>query len=153
MNNWEHQYYKEAEALASPPQLDDEVFKTAQTYKPKANLNHLVSRATVSCSVVIAILLLVHPAQYLGALTHQVSASDLMHEPVLRDWKDTAAPSIPKEDPWLKLRNQIHEGEYVALCHYWRAEQKSVDSNPLPQELRKSAKRHCRILPHTASRN
>ncbi|AWF80500.1 hypothetical protein BTJ40_06575 [Microbulbifer sp. A4B17] len=154
MSNWENQYFKEAETLTSPQQLDDDLYKTAQAYKPKVNINHLLSRATVSCSVVTALLLLVHPAQHLGAFTHKAGPEEQhSYEPVLRDWKETAAPIIPKPDPWLALRNQVNSGEYVALCHYWRAEQQSESEEPLPDELRKSAKRHCRILSSTASRS
>ncbi|WP_444905969.1 hypothetical protein [Microbulbifer sp. SSSA008] len=154
MSNWENQYFKEAETLTSPQQLDDDLYKTAQTYKPKVNVNHLLSRATVSCSLVTALLLLLHPAQHLGAFTHKANSTEQhLYEPALRDWKETVMAVTPAPDPWLALRNQVNSGEYVALCHYWRAEQQDGSEESLPDELRKSAKRHCRILSSTASRS
>ncbi|WP_444930238.1 hypothetical protein ACJJIF_21200 [Microbulbifer sp. SSSA002] len=146
MNNWENQYFEEAKKLTSPQQLDEAIFKEAQGYKPRINFNRLLSRATVSCSVVTAILLLIHPAQHLGALTHKSSSAEILYEPALRDWKDIAESAALKPDPWLQLRSQVDRGEYLALCHYWRAEQQAESETPLPDTLRKSAKRHCRIL-------
>ncbi|WP_444888413.1 hypothetical protein [Microbulbifer sp. JMSA008] len=149
MSNWEHQYREEASAFTSPQQLDSGILLQAKGYQPKKDIGRILSGASLSCALVTAFLMLVHPAQHLGARTPAMTQN---HEIQLTtqeiaQWQPPRPEPEVKEDPWRTLRSQVSAENYVALCQEWRQQQNNIAEPVLPRELRKAAQKRCRILP------
>ncbi|WP_020411365.1 hypothetical protein ACJJIG_14590 [Microbulbifer sp. SSSA007] len=148
MSNWEHQYREEVSAFTSPQQLDTQVLQQAKRLQPKKDIGRILSRASLGCATIAAILMLVHPAQHLGALTPRMTPENESPQPELEiaRWQPPQIESETQEDPWQALRNQVTAGNYIALCQEWRLQQRTTAEQPLPRELRKFAQKRCRIL-------
>lgn len=149
MSNWERQYHEEVSALASPQQLDVQILQQAKHYQHKKDIGRLLSKVSLSGTVTAALLLLVHPAQLLGALAPgRIPEGEVqISNPTKPQWQAPILPTVPKEDPWVSLHSQVAAGNYIALCSEWRKRRKASADAPLPRELRRRAQKHCRILP------
>lgn len=149
MSNWEHQYREEVSAFTSPQQLDTQVLQQARELQPKKDIGRMLSKASLGCATIAAILMLVHPAQHLGALTPGMTPDSENRQPTLEiaQWQPPEIEPEPQIDPWQALRDQVTAGNFVALCQEWRGQQNTTGENSLPRELRRTAQKRCRILP------
>ncbi|MFC6635175.1 hypothetical protein [Microbulbifer taiwanensis] len=119
----------------------------ARQFKPTKVENPWQSRAAGSCVAVAVILLLVHPAQYLGALTPGVHSANGTQKNPLDGWHQSRPGSTQGGDPWFNLRSQVEAGSYIELCSQWRSQQRGSASDKLPRNLENKARAHCRLLP------
>ncbi|GAB2896280.1 hypothetical protein ACCI51_04675 [Microbulbifer echini] len=149
MSNWEHQYREEVSAFTSPQQLDNEVLLQASGYQPKKDIARMLSGASLSCALVTALLMLIHPAQHLGARTPgMTSGSELqLTTQEFSQWQPPPPEPEAIPDPWQRLKDQVSAQNYAALCQEWRYQQKATEEQALPRELRKAAQKRCRLLP------
>ncbi|WP_346839415.1 hypothetical protein [Microbulbifer sp. SAOS-129_SWC] len=148
MSIWENRYRDAVADIASPGALDEKILQQARQFKPRKQDKRWLSRTASSFTAVAIVVLLVHPAQYLGALTPKLSgAADASSGP-LANWNPaTAKASTPASDPWFELRSAVHAGNYLQLCQQWRKQQRGDRSERLPRDLETMAREHCRILP------
>ncbi|MFV8782068.1 hypothetical protein ACNKU7_06570 [Microbulbifer sp. SA54] len=144
---WEKEYISAVNGISAPGELDEKIFAQARKYKPVKRENRMLSKAASGFSAIAIAIVLLHPAQYLGALTPDQSsqqgsspAAQVRFEPEL-----LAALEVP--DQWYNLRSELEAGNYVSLCHQWRQEQRANTDAALPSDLAAKARQHCRILP------
>ncbi|WP_237064272.1 hypothetical protein [Microbulbifer zhoushanensis] len=146
MSVWESQYREAASQLASPENLDERILQQASQYKPAPSNSRLASGAAGSFAAVAVLVLLIHPARYLGALTPGGSTGTGTDP--LENWQmQQKAPTPVERDQWFALRGEVRAGNYVTLCEQWRKEQRGVLDARLPADLARKARRHCRLLP------
>ncbi|SHG00170.1 hypothetical protein SAMN04487965_3120 [Microbulbifer donghaiensis] len=147
MSVWERQYRDAAAGLTSPAALDDKILQQAQQLKPPLSENRWLSKAASSCAAVTVLVLLMHPAQYLGALTPGLQPAHGAQNNPLRNWQHKPSQPTPGNDPWFHLRSQVNAGSYIELCNQWRKQQQGSTSEKLPRDLESKARTHCRLLP------
>lgn len=146
MSTWEENYRQAASIMVSPEALDERILQQARTFRPPPGHSRIVSGTAGSFAAIAVLVLLIHPAQYLGALTPG-GAADARHDP-LNDWQlKREKPITVTRDPWVRLRSEIRSGNYVGLCEQWRKEQRGHAEKSLPRDLVKEARAHCRLLP------
>lgn len=146
MSTWETHYRRAAARMVSPEELDDRILEQARRFTPVPGNSRIVSGTAGGFAAIAVLVLLVHPAQYLGALTPG-GATDAQHDP-LNNWQlEREEPVTVTRDPWLRLRSEVRAGNYVGLCEQWRKEQRRQAGESLPRDLLKEARAHCRLLP------
>lgn len=143
MSIWERQYRDAVAGITSPGSLDEKILQQARQFKPPRRDNRWLSKAASGCAALAVIVLLVHPAQYLGALTPALRPAQ---QSPLTDWRQKHAPA-KDVDPWFTLRSQVQAGSYIELCSQWRRQQRGSVSDRLPRDLEDKARLHCRLLP------
>ncbi|MCX2779840.1 hypothetical protein [Microbulbifer thermotolerans] len=146
MNDWEHQYRNAVADITSPATLDEKILQRAKQFRPPQTENRWLSRAAGGCTALAVMILLVHPAQYLGALTPELRAAKNTQASPLHNWQPESAPQAAP-DPWFDLRSQVQAGSYMELCRLWRRQQQGTLAERLPRDLENKAKTHCRLLP------
>jgi len=148
---WEQEYRTAADRLHTPNALDEKILSHAKSYAPIKRQNRTLSKAASGFSALAVAIVLLHPAQYLGALTPAQSGPDLFGQhtdtrsklnPALRQQKQTLQP-----DRWHSLRTEVRAGNLVPLCAQWRRQQQGAADSDLPKDLTAKAEQHCRILP------
>jgi len=148
MSVWESQYRSAVAEITSPGALDEKILQQASQFKPHKLETRWLSRTASSFTAVAIIVLLVHPAQYLGALTPKLSGGQSAQSSPLANWRPAAAnPAPTAADPWFELRSEVRAGNYLHLCQQWREQQRGNQSERLPRELESLARQHCRLLP------
>ncbi len=145
MSVWESQYRQAASQLVSPEHLDERIMQQARQYKPAPRTNRLASGAAGSFAAVAVMVLLIHPAQYLGALTPGGTQNSGPNP--LENWQPQPSSVGVQRDQWFGLRSEVRAGNYVSLCDHWRREQRGITDSPLPRDLARKARQHCRLLP------
>lgn len=144
---WEKEYVAAVGSITAPDALDQKVFEQARRYKPIKTANRTLSKAATGFSVFAIAVLLLHPAQYLGALTpNPIGTGQGSEDPRLKYRPKPAATQI-QTDRWFNLRSEVKAGNYVSLCNQWRQQQRASNSDNLPADLESQARQHCRILP------
>lgn len=132
--------------MVSPDCLDEKILQQARRYKPPKRDNRWLSRAVSSCAAAAVVILLAHPAQYLGALTPHGHAAGAQSDHLAK-WRRNSDRSQEKADPWYPLRSEVKAGNYIELCNRWRRQQRGSAGEKLPRDLRAKARDHCRLLP------
>ncbi|MEX2963084.1 hypothetical protein [Microbulbifer sp. TYP-18] len=140
MREWEKQYRAAVGNTRSPTCLDDQIFRMARRYKPVRQRNSWSTAAGNSIATMAVVAMLIHPAQYLGALT---PAPPPGINSANRPWTGTEAV----DHRWFALRSEVQAGNYIELCNQWRRQQRGSSENALPRDLEQKARLHCRILP------
>ena len=136
--HWETSYRRAITNIRMPSDLDDKVQQGIRGVKPIRPIrqprqsNGLLSKAASGFSAVALAVVLLHPAQYIGATPGQP-------EPV--------SLPVAAKDPWQALRNAVEAGNYRELCAEWRRQQRAEVDEELPSDLAARARQHCRILP------
>lgn len=144
MSVWERQYRDAAAEITSPGALDDRILQQARQFKPiKQDNNRVLSGVASSCAALAIVILLIHPAQYLGALSPAGSAQ----KSPLNGWQDRRQGPVAATDRWFSLRSEVKAGNYLGLCQQWRRQQRGTAGDRLPRDLEKEAQDHCRLLP------
>ncbi len=143
MSIWERHYRDAVAGITSPGSLDEKILQQARLFKPPRGDNRWLSKAASGCAAIAVVVLLVHPAQYLGALTPNLRPAQ---QSPLTEWQQKNAPAKAM-DPWFALRSQVQAGSYVELCSQWRRQQRDSVSDKLPRDLEDKARVHCRLLP------
>ncbi|WP_237065937.1 hypothetical protein [Microbulbifer guangxiensis] len=149
MSVCERDYQLAAAVIQSPAALDEKILKRARSFKPTRRNRPWVSRAASGFAAVAIAVLLIHPAQYLGALTppgHATTPSAAVEETSLANWQEYAEEALAKADPWYELRQTVESGDHVALCSQWREQQRDISAEKLPRDLVREARSHCRLL-------
>lgn len=140
MNSWEHEYREAVVEITSPATLDDRILQQARQFKPakvKGNKRWLSALAS-SCAAMAVLILLAHPAQYLGALTPGPQLPDEhLHKPA----------QARSADHWYHLRIQVQTDSFEELCNQWRRQQRDSIAEKMPRDLERKARTHCRPLP------
>ncbi|WP_193165877.1 hypothetical protein [Microbulbifer hainanensis] len=147
MSVWEHQYRDAVAEITSPGTLDEKILLQARQFKPVKQENRWLSKAAGSCAAVAVIVLLVHPAQYLGALTPKQRGAQSNESSSLTNWQLQKPLPATGTDPWFELRSEVQAGNYMRLCQQWRHEQRGITADKLPRDLANKARKHCRLLP------
>lgn len=147
MSVWERQYRDAVAGITSPVALDEKILQQARQMKPPLSENRWLSKAASSCAAVAILVLLMHPAQYLGALTPGLQVANDVQQNPLRGWQHKISPPTPATDPWFDLRSQVNAGSYIGLCSQWRKQQQGTTREKLPRDLENKALSHCRLLP------
>jgi hypothetical protein len=139
MSNWECQYTKAAGGIFSPKTLDEKILQIARTYKMPRKKREIRRKAIGGFAAVGILVLLIHPAQYLGARTPSVT--------------QTSQPQIlvgeipPTPNAWRWIRANVKAGDYTELCARWRQQrQGGANADNFPRDLAAEARRHCRAL-------
>lgn len=146
MSVWERQYRDAAAKITSPGALDEKILQRARQFKPvKRDSNRVLSGVASGCTALAVVVLLIHPAQYLGALTPGQHSTDSAGQ-TLNDWQSRRSGSVAASDPWFALRSEVKAGNYLALCRHWRRQQRGNASEQLPRDLENKAREHCRLL-------
>lgn len=143
---WEKEYLSAVNGISAPGELDEKIFAQARKYKPVKRENRILSKAASGFSAVAIAVVLLHPAQYLGALTPDQSSRQTSTTDTQISFEPTALAALEKPDRWHHLRSELAAGDYISLCHQWRQEQRSSTEEPLPSDLASKARQHCRIL-------
>ncbi|WP_226667664.1 hypothetical protein [Microbulbifer aggregans] len=145
---WEKEYLSAVDGISAPGELDEKIFAQARKYKPVKRENRMLSKAASGFSAVAIAVVLLHPAQYLGALTPEYRSPDKeVSDPRIR-FRPKALEAQKKADQWFNLRSEVEAGNYVSLCHQWRQEKRAGTEETLPSDLAAKARQHCRILPN-----
>lgn len=148
MSVWEHRYRDAAAEITSPGALDEKILLRARQFKPvRRESNRVLSGVASSCATLAVIVLLIHPAQYLGALTPSQRPADSAQASPLMNWQQPGREPLAAADPWFALRSEVKAGNYRSLCQHWRRQQRGSTSEKLPRDLENEARDHCRILP------
>lgn len=147
MSVWERQYRDAVAEITSPEILDDKILHQAREFKPIRPENRWLSKAASSCAAVAVVVLLIHPAQYLGALTPNTHPTTAAQGSPLSNWQQQRRDINAGADPWFDLRSQVNAGNYLALCQQWRRQQRGSIDEKLPRDLAAKAREHCRLLP------
>ncbi|AOS97487.1 hypothetical protein AUP74_02057 [Microbulbifer aggregans] len=149
MSVCERDYQLAAAVIESPSVLDEQILKRARSFKASRKNQPWVSKAASGCAALAIAVLLIHPAQYLGALTpagKSTPGSTVGERSALVNWQDYAKEALAKTDPWYELRHTVESGSHVELCSQWREQQRGLSSKKLPGDLAREARSHCRIL-------
>ena len=150
-NHWESSYRHASDQLQSPTPLDEKVLSSARAIKPTRAVNdrtgRILSKAASGFSAIAIAIVLLHPAQYIGATPGQVSPQNNSRELGLERYRVKAAQQTLKTDAWHALRTEVSAGNYMELCAQWRRQQRAVGEEALPADLASKARQHCRILP------
>ncbi|MCK7597594.1 hypothetical protein M0G74_09980 [Microbulbifer sp. CAU 1566] len=148
-NHWESSYRRAAGRIHSPKPLDEKVLSGLKGIKPikpsAAPGNRLLSKVASGFSAVALAIVLLHPAQYIGAAPGQLTPQDKASG--LDRYRPKPSLITPKTDAWHGLRTEVEAGNYIELCAQWRRVQRSSGSEQLPADLTAKARQHCRILP------
>ncbi|KUJ81662.1 hypothetical protein AWR36_014190 [Microbulbifer flavimaris] len=149
MSVCERDYQLAAAAMQSPHTLDERVLQQARSFRATRQKYPWVSKAASGCAAFAIAVLLIHPAQYLGALTpsgtsHPVTTSSEIK--ALASWQEYAGEALARTDPWFELRQTVKTGDHVALCSHWREQKRGTTAEKLPADLAQEARRHCRVL-------
>lgn len=147
MSEWERQYQQAVISISSPTSLDEQILKTACRFKPIKQETRWVAHAGSGCTALAVLVLLIHPAQYLGALTPNQQPASGAHNTPLSDWQQRGEGTVRPGGSWFALRSQVQAGNYVELCNHWRRQQSGSIDQRLPRDLEEKAREHCRILP------
>ncbi|WP_241292405.1 hypothetical protein [Microbulbifer celer] len=149
--NWEQDFRRATDAIGSPDALDERIFSLARTYAPIKKTSRITSKAASGLGALAIAVILLHPAQYLGALTPAQAASDGFGSSVSsreRIKRQVAQPrGMPAADKWHSLRAAIKAGNLAGLCAQWRRTQRGGSDEALPADLISKAQTHCRLLP------
>lgn len=149
--NWEQDFRRATDAIGSPDALDERIFSLARTYAPIKRTSRITSKAASGLGALAIAVILLHPAQYLGALTPAQAASDGFGSNLSsreRIKRQVSTPrNIPAADKWHSLRAEIEAGNLAGLCAQWRRAQRGSSDDSLPADLVSKAKQHCRLLP------
>lgn len=150
-NHWESSYRQAVGQLQVPAPLDEKVLSSARAIKPTRKESNqtgrLLSKVASGFSAVAVAIVLLHPAQYLGATPEQISPQNNSRELGLERHRINRGKQALKTDAWHALRTEVSAGNYMQLCAQWRRQQRSVAEEALPADLAGKARQHCRILP------
>lgn len=149
--NWEKDFRVAVDVIGTTEAMDERILARARSYKPLKQQSRVTSKAASGLAALAIAVILLHPAQYLGALTPAQAASDgfasststrqRLKKQVVQGQK------TPTVDKWHSLRTEINAGNLAGLCAQWRREQRNAGQDMLPSDLAAKAKQHCRILP------
>jgi len=150
-NHWELSYRRASGQLQAPTRLDEKVLSSARTIQPIRNGNspsgRLLSKVASGFSAIAIAIVLLHPAQYIGATPGQISPNNSSRELGLERYRKKPEAERATTDAWHALRTEVGAGNYMELCAQWRRQQRATDKEPLPADLASKARQHCRILP------
>ncbi|WP_043317046.1 hypothetical protein [Microbulbifer sp. HZ11] len=153
--HWEVSYKRAIAEVRTPTALDEKVLerirgvKALRPIRPPQKHSGLLSKAASSFSALAIVVVLLHPAQYIGAAPGQiVPESAQTGSRGLERYRAKPGTIVDtKSDRWHALRTEVDAGSYTQLCAQWRREQRSNTSDSLPADLASKARQHCRILP------
>ncbi|MCQ3827822.1 hypothetical protein HXX02_00030 [Microbulbifer elongatus] len=154
-DHWETSYRRAVEELRAPAALDDKILagirgvKTLKPARSRRQSGGLLSKAASACSALAIVVVLLHPAQYIGAAPGGVALPEGDHTTPRGLERYRAKPATIKvnTDPWHTLRTEVNAGSYMQLCAEWRRQKHSAAKASLPDDLVSKARQHCRILP------
>ncbi|GAA5525638.1 hypothetical protein Maes01_02210 [Microbulbifer aestuariivivens] len=149
MSDCERNYRLAAVAIESPAALDEKVLQRARAFSKPHKQKRWLSRAASGCAAIAIAVLLIHPTQYLRALTapgKPASAATTAEYRALASWQTSVQEALHRAGPWYELRTSVHSGDYQALCAYWREQQRGKAGKTLPADLAREANSHCRVL-------
>ncbi|WP_299593740.1 hypothetical protein [uncultured Microbulbifer sp.] len=150
-NRWEPTYRRASGQLHTPAPLDEKVLSKARAVQPTRKFDgptgRLLSKAASGFSAIAIAIVLLHPAQYIGATPGQISPQNNSRELGLERYRAKMEQQQAKTDTWYNLRTEVNAGNYLSLCAQWRQQQRASGDKPLPSDLAAKARQHCRILP------
>lgn len=150
-HDWESCYRREREKLRTPTPLEKKILADIRAVRPIDSAGRkaarLLSRAASGFGAVAFAIVLLNPAQYIGAAPGQLTPPQNTDANGHDQIRPQPAMIQTKADAWHALRTEVDTGNYVGLCAQWRRQQHSADTDPLPKELAATARKHCRILP------
>lgn len=150
-NLWESSYRRAREQLRTPKPLETKILADISAMKPihpaNRKANRLLSRAASGFSAVAIAIVLLHPAQYIGATPGQLSPRPGGEASGLERYRPKSAATQITTDSWHALRTEVKAGNYMELCAQWRRQQSAPGTDTLPNDLFTEARKHCRILP------
>lgn len=150
-NQWESSYRRARDQLRTPAPLETKILADISAVKPihakNTAGNRLLSRAASGFSVIAIAVVLLHPAQYIGAAPGQLTPRQSAEPGTLERYRPEPAASQIVTDEWYTLRTEVKAGNYAGLCAQWRRQQRASGTDALPNDLTSEARKHCRILP------
>lgn len=150
-HQWELSYRRASAQLQVPAQLDEKVLSNARTVQPIRKSGNqtgrFLSKVASGLSAIAIAIVLLHPAQYIGATPGQISSQNNSRELGLERYREKIVTQRVTADAWHGLRTEVHAGNYMELCAQWRRQQRSTSEEALPSDLASKARQHCRILP------
>ncbi|AQQ67166.1 hypothetical protein Mag101_05590 [Microbulbifer agarilyticus] len=156
-NQWESSYQQAIEAIHVPSHLDEKVMDGLRNIKPAQKNRRpqgkasLLSKVGSGLGVLAVAIVLLHPAQYIGAEPGQVTPGQAERvkpaEGQLAQKAAAAATVQPVLDEWYHIREEVQAGNFMSLCAQWRRQQGGDNNTLLPKDLATKAKQHCRLLP------
>lgn len=150
-NHWESSYRHASGQLKPPALLDERVLSSARAIKPngegKGRTGRMLSKAASGFSAIAIAIVLLHPAQYIGATPGQIGPQNNSRELGLERYRAKPGKQQAQTDAWHALRSEVNAGNYMALCAQWRRDQRAAGEDKLPPDLAGKARQHCRILP------
>ncbi|MBY6188888.1 hypothetical protein KUV22_00450 [Microbulbifer agarilyticus] len=156
-NQWESSYQQAIDTIHVPSHLDEKVMEGLRNIRPEQQIRSahggasMLSKVGSGLGIVAVAIVLLHPAQYIGAEPGQVTPGQAekvksAEEQLAR--KAPASAAIPSVlDEWYHMRAEIQAGNYMSLCAQWRRQQGGDNNTRLPKDLATKAKQHCRLLP------
>lgn len=149
-DHWEQAYRRAREQLRTPEPLETKILAGMRAVKPIPNSNRRTSRllsrtASGFTAVAIAVVLL-HPAQYLGATPDQRISPQISEAARGERFRQKSVAVKAATDSWQPLRIEVNAGNYMQLCAHWRRQQGAATTEVLPDDLAAEARKHCRIL-------
>ncbi|WP_066963449.1 hypothetical protein [Microbulbifer sp. Q7] len=148
---WESFYHHDSGQLQVPASLDEKLLSSARAIKPRRPVNstssRLLSKAASGFGAIAIAIVLLHPAQYIGATPGQIGHQNNSRELGLERYRTKPGNQAARQDTWHALRTEVKAGNYMELCAQWRRQQRSAGDNTLPADLASKARQHCRILP------
>lgn len=150
-NHWEHAYRRAREQLRTPEPLETKILADLRAIKPiqpaNRKANRLLSRVASAFTAVAIAIVLLHPAQYIGATPGQLIPRQGGETGGLERFRPKALATQTGMDTWHSLRIEVKAGNYMTLCAQWRRQQAAAATDVLPDDLAAEARKHCRILP------
>lgn len=150
-NQWESSYRRARDQLRTPAPLETKILADISAVKPihttDSTGNRLLSRAASGFTAIAIAVVLLHPAQYIGAAPGQLTPQQSTEPGTLERYRPKPAVNQMVTDEWHTLRTEVKAGNYAALCAQWRRQQRASGTDALPNDLASEARKHCRILP------
>ncbi len=150
-NHWESSYRQARSQLRTPAPLETKILADIRAVKPihptARSSSRLLSRAASGFSAVAIAIVLLHPAQYIGAAPGQWTPQQSAEPAALERYRPKPVAIEKNIDEWHSLRTEVKAGSYTELCAQWRRQQRGAATNTLPNDLASAARKHCRILP------
>lgn len=141
MSTWERKYRESVAGITSPDILDEKILQRARQFKPHKTEKRWASGVASGCTAIAIVILLAHPAQYLGALT-----PTMQQESAAQNGGPHTSSATGGMDPWYELRTRVQAGAYVELCNLWRQQVHGSSRQELPRDLEKQARERCRVI-------
>nr|WP_010133243.1 hypothetical protein [Microbulbifer agarilyticus] len=156
-NQWESSYQQAIDTIHVPSHLDEKVMDSLRNIQPEKKSRRVhgeastFSKVSSGLGVLAVAIVLLHPAQYIGAEPGQITPGQAERVQPAENQRvrkaAVSATSQPVLDEWYHIRAEVQAGNFMSLCAQWRRLKGDDTSVRLPKDLATKAKQHCRLLP------